>query len=53
MNARQYREVEPEDNRVMLDLWRQGMDTLEIAKRIRLREWQVANQLPIVREAAQ
>ena len=46
------RMIDTQDNTMMLALWRQGLDTLEIAKRLRLKEWQVHAQLPLVREAA-
>jgi len=51
MKARHLRLVEPYDNTAMLELWRQGFDTLDVARRLGLKEWQVANQLPIVRTA--
>ena len=35
---------------LMLALWRQGMDTNAIAKRLRIEEHQVANELPRLRE---
>lgn len=50
--ARHHREIDPEDNRIMLDLWRQDFNTNEIAHRLGLKEFQVANQLPIVRLAS-
>jgi DNA-directed RNA polymerase specialized sigma24 family protein len=36
---------------LILMLWKQGLDTYEIAKRIGLREHQVANRLLRIREA--
>lgn len=52
--TRQYvpRMIDTQDNAIMLDLWRQGFDTLEIAQRLRLKEWQVYEHLPLVRQAA-
>lgn len=37
--------------RLMLKLWREGVDTDAIAHRLELLEWQVANELPRLREA--
>lgn len=36
---------------LMLVLWRQGLDTYEIAKKLKLHEYQVANELPRLRMA--
>lgn len=37
---------------VILALWRQGCDTVEIARQTHLREWQVFNRLLHLREGA-
>ncbi|GAC1572991.1 MAG: hypothetical protein NVS3B5_02240 [Sphingomicrobium sp.] len=44
------RDVTTVDDGVMLALWRQGLDTLAIAKQMQLAEWQVANRLWHIRE---
>lgn len=38
---------------VMLALWKQGLNTNEIAKKLHLHEFQVANDLPRLRELYQ
>ncbi len=43
--------VELHHQGLMLALWNQGYDTNAIAKRLGLHEWQVANELPRLREA--
>ena len=35
---------------LMLALWKQGLDTYAIAKRLRIEEHQVANELPRLRK---
>ncbi len=38
-------------NGTMLVLWRMGLDTIDIAKKLGLHEYQVANELPRLRAA--
>ena len=45
-------EVTVVDDGLIMMLWKQKLDTYEIAKRLRLKEWQVANRLRQLREAA-
>lgn len=45
-------EVTVVDDGLIMMLWKQKLDTCEIAKRLRLREWQVANRLRQLREAS-
>lgn len=46
------REMSPADDAGMLRLWRDGHDTIVIAEKLNLQEWQVYNRLLHVREAA-
>jgi hypothetical protein len=39
------------DDGLIMALWKQGLDTYDIAKKLRLHEWQVANRLLHLREA--
>lgn len=41
------------DDGLIMALWKQGLDTVDIAKQLRLYEWQVANRLLHLREAAE
>jgi hypothetical protein len=45
-------EVTVIDDGLIMMLWKQSLDTCEIAKRLHLKEWQVANRLRQLREAA-
>ncbi|MCK1541426.1 hypothetical protein IVB12_05395 [Bradyrhizobium sp. 179] len=38
------------DDGLILALWKQGLDTYDVAKRLGLHEWQVANRLLHLRE---
>lgn len=40
------------DDGLIMMLWNQKLDTYEIAKRLRLKEWQVHNRLLHLREVA-
>jgi hypothetical protein len=40
------------DDGLIMALWKQGLDTFDIAKQLHLHEWQVANRLLHLREAA-
>lgn len=40
------------DDGLIMALWKQGLDTFDIAKQLHLHEWQVANRLQHLREAA-
>ncbi|MCK1322124.1 hypothetical protein IVA94_14730 [Bradyrhizobium sp. 156] len=44
-------EVTVVDDGLIMLLWSQKLDTCEIAKRLHLKEWQVANRLLHIREA--
>lgn len=45
------RALSPEDDGRILSLWRSGtMDTVDIAQRLGVREWQVANRLTHARQ---
>lgn len=45
-------EVTVVDDGLIMMLWNQKLDTCEIAKRLRLKEWQVHNRLLHLRETA-
>ena len=40
------------DDALIAALWKQGLDTYAIAKQLHVHEWQVANRLFHIREAA-
>lgn len=48
---RDFPDYDEHQRRLMLTMWKQGLDTLAIAYRLNLLEWQVANELPRLREA--
>ena len=43
-------ELTPERDGIMFYLWKSGLDTADIAERLGLHEWQVANRLLHLRE---
>lgn len=51
-SIQQLPDISPVADGVILALWKQGLDTLGIAKHIHCPEFQVANRLLHIREAA-
>lgn len=46
------KQFDGDDNLCILDLWRMGMDTLDIARAMRCPESQIANRLPDILAAS-